>query len=654
MSQMLTNIKRVVEEEVSNRTTQMSVLYEAIINAIHANSKHIICRLSSAEGLLKSEEEEVVERKVDDIEIEDDGDGFGDANYESFCKYRTDHKQDEFGCKGVGRFVFLKVFSKASFTSYLSEGQEKKTFTFSFDFDNDKVSVESYKVSHNKTILSLVGLRNKYFDTTKLIDRRIDMDLEVIKKKVLLHLIPTLFFYKTQRTNVVIEFIDTKTNDTVSITSADVPAFEKKSFSIPFGKDNKYTFTLYYMVSQGDGGLQAFYCANRRAVCEFSEKEFNLSLPNDYSGYFLLDSKYLDERIDNARNDFDIYPVLTDLFSVLSWRDINTHLKALISTIINLNIPTSKEINRAKLKDIQLERPYLVNYIEDEDLEIVGFVDKKQIIDKAKKRFDAAKDGLITHAGKQEYTDAELQDAIQIAQNELVSYIQDRVLIVERLKTMLKDKEKSEKVIHNLFMEIYTDDNYFSVGKNNLWLLDDRFTNYSYAASDKRIKQVLESMNLKAGTKSDEDKPDLALFFSHDPKNKKGLKSVLIELKSFDDGAKSDREKFGGVQQLLDYIKAFRSKEDIKEIWAFLVTDIDEKLGERLNTDGYIPLFATDRPIYHRYYDKIDTSIYVVGAETLILDAEARNKVFMDIINKHSRLHQFISEGAEAIIGVNR
>lgn len=650
MSQMLTNIKRVVEEEVSNRATQMSVLYEAIINAIHANAKHIICRLSSAEDLLKSEGKEVIERKVGDIEIEDDGEGFGDANYESFCKYRTEHKQNEFGCKGVGRFVFLKVFRKASFTSYLSEGQEKKTFVFSFDFDNDKVDCKDCKVPQNKTILTLSGIRSRYFDTNKNIDRRIVMDLNAIRKKVLLHLIPTLFFNKTKGINVVIEFIDTKTNDTVSITNDDVPQFDEKSVAIPIGKDNKYAFTLYYKISQDEGGLHAFYCANRRTVCEFSEKDFNISLPNGFSGYLLIESKYLDEHIDNARNDFDIYPIETDLYNVLSWRDINAHLKSTISTIIALNIPHSKDINRAKLRDIQQERPYLSNYIEEEDLEIVGFVDKKQIIDKAKKRFDAAKDKLITHSGKSEYTDAELQDAIQMAQNELVAYIQDRVLIIERLKTMLKDKEKNEKVIHDLFMKKYTEDNYFSVGKNNLWLLDDRFTSYSYAASDKRIKQVLESLSLKAGTKSDKDKPDLALFFSHDPKDKKALKSVLIELKSFDDGAKSDREKFAGVQQLLDYIKAFRTKEDIKEIWAFLITDVDEKLGERLSTDGYNPLFSTNRPIYHRYYEKIDTSIYVVGAETLILDAEARNKVFMDIINKHSRLNRFISEDAEANI----
>lgn len=646
MGPMRTNIRRVVEEDVSNRTSQKTILFEAITNAIHANAKHIVCRLTSAEGLLKSEDEEIAERKVDDMEIEDDGEGFDDANYESFCEYRTAHKQDEFGCKGIGRFIFLKVFNKASYTSYLSEGQEKKTFTFSFDFDSEAVACENYEVPKNKTVLSLSTIRDRYFDLTKHIDHRIKMDLDAIKKNVLLHLIPTLFFHKTNNNNIIIDFVDMEKNETISITGADVPEFEKKEFIIPFEKDKEQSFTLFYEISSTSGGLHAFYCANKRTVCEFAEKEFRISLPRNSSGYLLLESDYLNDHVDNERNDFSIYPVKKDLFCTLSWKEINYHLRHILSSIIAEKIPRSKEINRTQLKDIQKERPYLVNYIEDEDLSIVGFVDKKQIIEKAKKRFDAAKEHLITHAGKEEYTNEDLQDAIQIAQNELVAYIQGRVFIIERLKTMLNDKEKNEKVIHNLFMKKNTDDDYFCTGKNNLWLLDDRFTSYSYAASDKTIKRILKAVDIESETGIDGDRPDLAMFFSHNPKDKKGLKSVLIELKSFDYNSKSDRKKFAGVQQLIDYIKAFQAKEKIEEIWAFLVTDIDDKLAGRLETDGYTPLFSTKRAIYHRYYSPINASIHVIGAETLVEDAEARNKMFIDIINKQSKLNAYLSDNA--------
>jgi len=544
--------------------------------------------------------------------------------------------------------VFLKVFSKVSYVSYLSEGQEKKSFDFHFDFESENVNCDDCEVSENKTVLSLSGVRKRYFDMDNGIDRRPEMDLAVIKKKVLLHLIPTLFFYKRKGSNVQIDFIDTGTDEVVSITSKDVPEFKETPFTMPIGNDIEKTFTLYHEISHGAGSLHAYYCANRRTVCEFSEKDFKVSLPQGFSGYLLLESDYLNEHVDNQRNDFTIFPIKKDWGSPLSWKDINSCLKGFISTIITQNIPHAGDMNRAKLKDIQEERPYLVNYIEEEDLDIAGFIDKKQIIHKAKKRFDSAKEKLIAHAGKEEYTNQDLQDAIEIAQNELVSYIQDRVLIIERLKTMLGDKEQSEAVIHNLFMERHTDDNYFCVGKNNLWLLDDRFTNYSYAASDKRIKSILEAVNVEAETEIDGDKPDLALFFSQDPLNKKGLKSVLIELKSFDYNSKSDRKKFAGVQQLIDYIKAFQNKEEIEEIWAFLVTDVDERFAERLKDNGYNPLFSTDREIYHHYYDKLHASIHIIGAQTLVFDAEARNKVFIDIINKQSKLSEYISDNSSS------
>jgi hypothetical protein len=209
---------------------------------------------------------------------------------------------------------------------------------------------------------------------------------------------------------------------------------------------------------------------------------------------------------------------------------------------------------------------------------------------------------------------------------------------------MIDDKEKVEAIIHNLFMKKYTEDDYYSIGKNNLWLFDDRFTTYSYAASDKRIKDVLKQVGEELNdNENGGDKPDLSIFFSHNPNQPDRLKSVLIEIKPFDYNAKSDRKKFQGIQQLVDYVQAFKDKERIEEIWAFLLTDVDEKLAARLRNDDYTPLFSTDAPTFHRFYKDLGISIYVINARTLILDAEARNKIFLDIIRRKNRLSQMLN-----------
>jgi hypothetical protein len=638
MSQMLTNIKRIVEEDISNRTSQLSVLIEAITNSIFANATDISCTFHGIQEVLKTDVDEVVKRKVAAIDVQDNGDGFDDLNFKSFGIYRSDYKA-ELGCKGVGRFVFLKVFENVKFTSWITSSKKKRDFTFSFDFNNDNMQEEDAEVTENKTLLRLSGVRPSHFNKDRMIDKRLDLDLPLIKDAVLTQIVPMLFLQKQKEKIIHITFADDTTDETAQISGDDIPDFKTKDFSVKGANGSDNAFTLYYVISEDGGPLRAFHCANGRTVCEFLDKELRIALPGKYAGYFLLESEYFNNHIDNERNEFNIFPIKTDAFSTLSWEIINTKIKIVISSLVKSNIPGAIEMNRVQLVSIQEERPYLADYIEPEDLDIAGFLDKKQIVKKAKKRFDDAKERLIEHSGKAEYVDQELQEAIQITQSELVAYIQDRVLVIERLKKMLTDKEQSEKIIHNLFMEKYTDDEYFHVGKNNLWLLDDRFTSYSYAASEKNIEEILKKMSLEGGSDIDKDRPDLALFYSDDPTKKRALKSVLIELKSFKEEGKTDREKFAGIQQLLDYMKAFKGKEDIKEIWAFLVTDIDDKFAERLVTNDFIPLFSTDQAIYSRDYKDVGF-VYVIGVHTLIQDAEARNRVFIEIINKHSRLNK--------------
>lgn len=640
---MYAEVSRIVSEDISIRVNQYDVLLEAITNSIHANSTKILCSFNSNDNLLKDEVSEIGTVKLDKIRVEDNGDGLNEKNFKSFSTYRTELKK-YLGCKGVGRFIFLKVYQSVSFESLLQQDQEKRTFTFNLQFDTEDLKSEPYEVKENKTTLTFTTLTGQYFNDSKRVDRRIELSLKKIKQKILTSLIPTLFFYKKQGREITIELYNEYEQTKDIITPEDIPDLKEKEFKVQDKDGRNYKFVLHHQIKKQAGELLNFYCANNRTVCEFQDKDFKISIPNGYSGLMLLESNYFDKRVNNERNDYDIFPVRTDIFSPLSWEIINSNLKEIIGELIREGIPETQKINKEKLQEIQDERPYLMNYIESEDIDLVGFLDKSQIVEKAKKRFDSAKESVLKNSGKSEYTNEELSEAIQLAQNELVSYINDRVLIIERLKKLVDKKETVESIIHNLFMKKYTRDDYFSLGKNNLWLLDDRFTTYSYAASDKRIKDVLIDLD---ETYEDidivNDKPDLSIFFSQNPNNSDRLKSVLVEIKPFDFKSKSDRKKFAGIQQLIDYVKAFKAKEKIDEVFGYLITDVDEKLATRLTDDGFTPLFSQDAPIYHRFYDSIGVSLFVVSANTLIQDAEARNKVFLDIIKKHNKINRVVS-----------
>ncbi len=642
MSRMYAEIKRIVDEDVSPRMTQIDVINEAITNAIHADATEIICELGSTDNPTDDGESFITAKKVNTIRIVDNGSGLNDQNFESFCKYRSDYKKS-LGCKGVGRFVYLKVYEFAAFNSLLKTEQETRSFRFDLNFDSDNVTKVSQSITDNRTEIYLSSITTGYYNPDRHIDRRIDLNLEEIKENVLVNLIPTLFFFKKNKKNVQITFIDKTTDNKLTITPKDVPDFDEQKFIVQEKIGKKIKFQLNYFIANESGKLYSFYCANNRSVREFSESDLKFTLPNGYSGFMLCESEYFNDRVNNERNNFDVFPVKTDLFSTLSWEMINEELKKVLTELIKAVIPETEKLNTQKIQEIQAERPYLVNFIAEEDIEIAGFLEKKKIIDNAKKRFDNAKEKVLTSAGKEEYTDIELNEAIQLAQNELVAYVHDRVHVIDRLKTLIANKERVESVIHNLFMEMQSDDDYYAVGKNNLWLLDDRYTTYTYAASDKRIREVIKGIDEQNGDTSIlDDRPDLSLFFSHNPNNPERLKSVMVEIKPFDYASKPDRKKFAGIQQLLDYVEAFQVKEKIEEVSAFLITEIDDKLESMLRRDSYTSLFSTESPIFHRFYGESGISIFVISASTLIKDAEARNKVFLDIIRNQSKIQNLL------------
>ena len=70
-----------------------------------------------------------------------------------------------------------------------------------------------------------------------------------------------------------------------------------------------------------------------------------------------------------------------------------------------------------------------------------------------------------------------------------------------------------------MIMEKYTTDSkskddFLILNKNNLWLLDDRFTTYSFAASDKRVKDILKELDIPdEDTKIINDKPDFSRHY---------------------------------------------------------------------------------------------------------------------------------------------
>jgi hypothetical protein len=85
--------------------TWKQVLYEAVTNAIQVDATEIkINFIQDAQNY------------IDSIVVEDNGDGFNETNTKSFREYRSNYKKHS-GCKGIGRFLFLKLFERVEIRS---------------------------------------------------------------------------------------------------------------------------------------------------------------------------------------------------------------------------------------------------------------------------------------------------------------------------------------------------------------------------------------------------------------------------------------------------------------------------------------------------------------------------------------------------------
>ena len=78
-----------------------------------------------------------------------------------------------------------------------------------------------------------------------------------------------------------------------------------------------------------------------------------------------------------------------------------------------------------------------------------------------------------------------------------------------------------------------------------------------------------------------------------------------------------------------------RNIPDVCRVWGYIITTIDDDFAATIENQEFNDLFAAgeDNILYHRYYGKkLQIHIFVLDFNTLISDAFARNKTFLDIL----------------------
>ncbi|MEN6497262.1 MAG: hypothetical protein ABFD16_23445, partial [Thermoguttaceae bacterium] len=161
-------------------------VFEAVVNSIQAiedrgtpTGKGKVTVFIHRESQKALSEEFEREKSIHSFEIEDDGVGFDDVNYGAFCTADTTHKLAR-GCKGIGRFYWLKAFESVEIRSVYKDGDNRYfrelRFTREKGFEELRREVTD---KPQKTSIRLVGYKREYreqpssFKTTPKIAQRI-------------------------------------------------------------------------------------------------------------------------------------------------------------------------------------------------------------------------------------------------------------------------------------------------------------------------------------------------------------------------------------------------------------------------------------------------------------------------------------------------
>ncbi len=637
-------------KNLNGNITFLQPALEAIVNSLEANATKIEVEFfKSAQTAM---DDKMI--KIDEYTITDNGDGFNEDNINSFKKLWSEHKLD-LGCKGSGRFTWLKVFKNISIVSELKNTNTQVVIPFSVNFGNQDIeeSLAKSKIDHNITKVTFTNLTEDYFksatDKKYKRDRRENADLEAIYDKINNSLLVKLFLLKQQGAKFDICLI--LDGQEKHITNESIPSLEFQAFTMKADYVNQpdIPFVLYYIFNENNKNSKKVHlCAAGRIVSTLNDDDlgFSANLPNKDSFEMLLCSEYLDKNVSDDRTTLSGLEGLKQatLDKPLIMTTIISCLKNKVNEIIIEKYPDLVDKNTTIIENAVNMAPYLTKYIrENSDV----LVSEKSLVTAAQKEFNSRKvkiqskfKGLLSdvNVDPNELNNT-LSDISEMALSELGEYILYRDAIIRALQNAIIDTTKNEDFIHDIFMprRTKTDTQNANNGyATNLWLFDDKFMTFTNAFSDVNFKQIVETIFDNTAMPTDDlgmdlKKPDLAIFYNRDISRD----ALIVEFKGANAPLGEKEKAIGEIGRNCLLLK--EKVPDINTIWAYIVTNIDHEFEVSLKGNGYKPRFtnANDGKIMYFYNDSVPVHVYALDLGAITADALARNKTFLDILKKN-------------------
>jgi hypothetical protein len=588
-----------------------TVYFEAVANALDAGATEIEINIfaqnySMPDTLI--------------IEIKDNGIGFTDERFEKFGNL---FDVDESSHKGLGRLVYLCYFEKTIISSCYNK-YYKRTFEFSDNFEEKSNIEKQDNELESGTKLSMSG-----YNLTRLANYSF-IQPRHLKRKILERFYSR--FYKLKQNNQQIEITILATIDKKSakeiISMSEIPEF--KVVPIKDHLLDLYTnMELCYYIEddvlmEASTVITAISVDNRTYPLEIIAEE---NLPIGYKMIFLLYSDYFTGQVDAARDNITLSNI----------EQVKKIFKDKVAEIIDEKLPQIKQLNNERKKRLINQFPHLNGYFETES---IGYTSQSDLLKKAQEKFFKEQREIL---GASHLDDEKFKKSLELSARELTAYIMFRQIIINRLKTI--DKTNKEEDIHNLIVPMKEQFDGTNAGndlyRNNVWVLDDKYMTYDTVLSDKEMSEVVKVITEDETIERDDDRPDIAMIFSGDPKeenNSKKVDVVIVELKR--KGLKTERNVDVETQlekRARKLLKYYNNK--IQQIWFYGIVEFDEDYELHLEAD-YHRLYSKGK-VYYRNKEvvlqssprmSLPAGIFIMDFDAVVQDADVRNSTFLNII----------------------
>jgi len=659
----------IVDDSKLDDANSLWPLFETIVNSIQS--------LEESEKKASGKIEVIIERDdsqqtLDGIydhapfanfTVIDNGDGFNFENYDSFLTAHSRKKVTK-GCKGLGRFLWLKAFDSADIESVYYEDDGWKKRNFKFSIHNGIVpesNIESLKSGALETRVKLNTFHKNYSNKTLL-------SLEGLAEKIIEHCLP--YFLSENCPNIVLR--EAIGNKEITLNKHFKSEIKDSLSNDEFELEGE-KFSLYHF-KKPKGKHELHLCANNREVKSKDlvkskdSKIPNLQkriVPEDGQPYFYvgyLMSSFLDRNVNSNRTKFD-FEDNVGLFENEIMDNILDQAKVYISKYLYDDLSRISQSKKSKIDEfVKNERPqyrFLLNEkpalydtippnLSDKELELhlhkQGQIWELEIHEEGKKieekinnkdvDKDFLKDRLADH----------LSSITEINKSSLTEYVIRRKTIIELLEKTLEISEEGkysrEDAVHSIICPMrYTSDD-IPFEEMNLWLIDDRLSYHEYLSSEKSFKDLpmIESDSLQ--------RMDLAIFdtpisFSEDRVNHNSISVIELKRTMRNDLGNADNNP---IDQVLEYVETLQSGQeknyagrpirgtDKTAFYCYIIADLTESMIKRAQRSDLTE--TADNQGYFGYFKNYNAYVQIMTYDKLLNDAKKRNQILFDKLFK--------------------